>query len=127
MEEEIKKEEETKEEIKQEVKEPERPLDKMTAIELREIAMGIEGVTGAHAMKKEELLKIIKEARGIKDEGPARKKAEVKKEISAAQIKQKIALLRKAKEAALTSRDRRKVDVFRRRINRLKKLSRRAA
>ena len=70
------KEEEIKEEVKTEAKEEspatetipeEKPLDKMTAPELREIAREIPGVTGATAMKKAELLSIIKKHRGIEE------------------------------------------------------------
>ena len=68
MEEEIKKEE-TQEEKKEEQVAPEKPLDKMTVIELREFALAKDlGITGVHAMKKEELLPAVKEALGIKDE-----------------------------------------------------------
>ena len=71
MEEEVKKDET---EQKQE-ETPEKPLDKMTATELREFALNkkLEGLTGVHAMKKEELLKAIKDALGIKEEEPAKK------------------------------------------------------
>ena len=52
-------EEEKKEEIQEgKEQEQEKPLDKMTAKELREIAIEIPGVTGVHAMKKEQLLEI---------------------------------------------------------------------
>jgi len=124
MEEETKKEA-VQEEVKQEEKAPEKPLDKMTAIELREIAAGIEGVTGVTAMKKEELLKIIKQARGIKDEAPVKKGAG--KGVDASKMKQKIGLLKKEKKAARAAKERKKVDILRRRINRLKKMTRRAA
>jgi hypothetical protein len=35
---------------------PEKALEKMTAKELREVAAGIPEITGAHGMKKDELL-----------------------------------------------------------------------
>ena len=67
--------EETKTETTaEERKLPEKPLEKLTAPELREIAKGF-GVEGTHAMKKEELITVLKEAYGIKDEGPDRKSA----------------------------------------------------
>ena len=123
-------EEETKQEETQaeEEKAPEKPLDKMTATELREIALGIEGITGVHAMKKEELLKAVKEARGIVDEEPAKKtKKAPKVEASVEALKQKIVSLKKEKKAARESKDKKKVDIYRRRINRLKKKTRKAA
>ena len=92
----------------------------------REIAKEIEGVTGAHAMKKEELLEIIKKDRGIKDETPAKKKAP-KHEKNAKELKQEIVGLKDEKREARASKDKKKVDVLRRRMNRLKKRTRKAA
>ncbi|MFC1822698.1 transcription termination factor Rho [Thermodesulfobacteriota bacterium] len=130
MTEEIEKEEaqeEQKEEQKKEKKdEIEKPLDKMTAPELREVAKGIEGVTGVHAMKKDQLLEIIKEDRGIKDEIPAKKKIS-KHEDNVKELKQKIVALKEEKREARASKDKKKVDVLRRRMNRLKKRTRKVA
>jgi hypothetical protein len=47
----------------------EKPLDKMTATELRKYALDTGEISGVHGMNKEELLTAIKEAKGIKDEG----------------------------------------------------------
>ena len=47
----------------------EKPLDKMTATELRKYALDTGEISGVHGMNKEELLSAIKEAKGIKDEG----------------------------------------------------------
>ncbi len=99
----------------------EKPLEKMTAKELREIAMEIEGVTGVHAMNKGELIQVIKEARGIVDE----KKKE--KSIDVRAIKAKIKELKKKREEARAAGDKRMVDILRRKISRLKKKTRRAA
>jgi len=122
MEEEIK-----KEEIKEEEKE--KPLDKMTATELREMALGIPEITGAHAMKKEDLLEAIKKAKGIEDEVSVKKrgKTALKQEVSIKDLKKKIAYCKKDKEAARLAGDRKKMDILRRQINRLKKQTRRAA
>ena len=133
MEEEVKKEEgqeEIKGEIKKEIKEEkEKPLDKMTATELREIARDIPGVAGVHAMKKEQLLEIVKEAKGIKDEEPVkkRKKKAPKQEVGVKELRRKIVRLKEEKEAARQAKDRGRVEIFRRRINRLKKRTRKAA
>ena len=43
----------------------EKPLEKMTATELRGIAKETPGITGAHGMNKAELLAEIRKARGI--------------------------------------------------------------
>ena len=119
-------EEETKKEKKQAT---ERPLDKMTAIELRKIAREIPGVTGVHAMKKDKLLAVVKEHRGIKDEGPVKKE---KKKLAKAMpdvkgLKGKITQLRQEKEVARGQMDRKRVDMLRRRISRLKRQTRKAA
>jgi hypothetical protein len=127
MEEEIK-QEEVQEEKKEEKREKEKPLDKMTATELREIALEIPDIDGAHAMKKEDLLKAIKKARGIEDEEPVkRKKKAVKQGVDVRALKEKITQLKTEKESLRGEKDRKKVDVLRRRINRLKKRTRKAA
>lgn len=122
MEEEINKEE-VKEKSQEEI---EKPLDKMTVKDLKEIALEIPGLTGVHAMKKDELLKIIKEARGIEEEAPIEKRKEkvLKQEVSVRELKQKVARLKEEKGASRKAKDRKRVDLLRRRINRLKKQTR---
>ena len=139
MEEEIKEEEtaeketveEKKEEKSEEVQAPaaeeEKPLDKMIVKELREIAKVIPGVTGVTAMKKDELLSLIKEYRGIEDEKPAKKKKTVKTDLTVKELKEKAAGLREARKSAMEQNDKNKVKVLRRRINRIKKQTRKAA
>ncbi len=57
---------------KKEMKEKkEKPLDRMTATELRKYALELGEITGVHGMNKEELLRAIKEVKGIVDEGTA--------------------------------------------------------
>jgi len=125
MEEEIKKEE-SQEEKKEEQAVPEKPLDKMTVIELREFSLNKNlGISGVHAMKKEELLPAIKEALGIKDEEPAKKGVEVKATVG--EMKKKILLLKEEKKTAISSKDKTRINVLRRRINRLKKRSKKVA
>jgi uncharacterized protein YpiB (UPF0302 family) len=124
MEEEIKKEE-SQEEKKEETV-PEKPLDKMTVIELREFALAKNlGIVGVSAMKKEELLPAIKEALGIKDEEPAKKAVEVKATVG--EMKKKVLLLKEEKKTAISTKDKKKINVLRRRINRLKKRSKKVA
>jgi outer membrane murein-binding lipoprotein Lpp len=126
--------EETKEEVTETppVKVPEfkKPLDKMTAIELREVALEIPGVEGVHAMKKEELLPIIREYYGIEEEGgvaKGKKKKVQKAAASIQELKAKMSQLRGKREAIRAARDRKQADTLRRRINRLKKQTRKAA
>jgi preprotein translocase subunit SecD len=109
-----------KNEIREQVKA--KGIEKMTAPELREIAMKIPGVQGAHAMDKEKLIEIIKDFLEIKEE----KKPKAGKE-KIREIKQKIRQLKKQKEEALKNKDKKQVQILRRRINRLKKLTRKLA
>lgn len=126
MEEEAKKEE-SQEEKKEEPLAAEKPLDKMTAIELREFALKKNiGISGVHAMKKEELLPAIKEALGIKVEEPSKKK-DLKGEGGVRELKQKIHLLKEEKQVAISAKDKKKVNVLRRRVNRLKKRTKKIA
>jgi hypothetical protein len=99
----------------------EKTLDRMTAKELREMALQIQGIVGVHAMNKNELIAAIKEAKGIVDE----KKRQTTTDVRA--IKQKIRELRGQKETLKEAGEKRKITTLRRRISRLKKKARRAA
>jgi len=104
-----------------------KPLDKMTAKELREVALGIPGITGVHAMKKEELLAAITEAWGIKEEEAPPKKAEkAKAGASVAELKARIREIKGKRAEAIKNKDKRMAKIFRRQISRLKKRTRRA-
>lgn len=107
----------------------EKPLDKMTAKELREVALKIPEITGVHAMKKEDLLAAIKQARGIPDEETAsKKKAKVAKgAVSVQALKLQIRRLKDEKAKACQGNDKARTDILRRRINRLKKRTRKVA
>lgn len=100
----------------------EKPIDKMTAKELREVAKEIDGLTGVHAMNKAELLAEVKKARGIEDEKPVKKK-----DRGVRELKLKIKELKAEREKALAANDKKMATVYRRRISRLKKQTRRAA
>jgi hypothetical protein len=50
----------------------EKPLEKMTAKELRDLAKEIPGITGAHGMNKPELLTEIKRRAASKKPAPKR-------------------------------------------------------
>ena len=101
--------------------EKEKPLDKMTVKELREIAKDIPGMSGVHAMKKDDLIAGIKKSRGIKDDLP--KKAAG----STRELKLKIKALKAERQAALEAKDKKKATIFRRRISKLKKKTRHIA
>ena len=94
----------------------EKPLEKMTATELRELAKEIPEITGAHGMNKAELVAAVKQARGIEDT-PG----------SVREIKAQIQKLKKDRAAALEAKDVRLATICKRKISRLKKKTRRAA
>ncbi len=100
----------------------EKPLDKMTAVELREVAKKIPEISGVHGMKKAELLEAIKKARRIED-----KKVTPSGSKAVLTIKKKIQALKLERQAALEAKDKKMATIYRRRISRLKKKSRRAA
>ena len=115
------KEAKKKKEAKEKEEPKAKPLDRMTAKELREVALGLEGIVGVHAMNKSELLAAVKKAKGIKDEKKRQTSVDVRT------IKVKIRELRSQKEALKEAGDKKKIKILRRRINRLKKKTRRAA
>ncbi len=98
-----------------------RPLEKMTATELRELGLTIPELTGVHGMNKAELISAIKKARGIEEETAVKGQnvRELKGKIKA--FKQEKIRLRD--EGA----DRKIINQLRRRISHLKKKTRRAA
>ena len=106
---------------KKEKEKKEKPLDRMTAKELRETALKIPEISGVHGMNKAELLAAVKEARGIVEEKPK------KSDVSVREIKKQIQALKVEKAAAHESDDTVKTKILRRRIGRLKKKTRRAA
>ncbi|MGD0915083.1 MAG: Rho termination factor N-terminal domain-containing protein [Thermodesulfobacteriota bacterium] len=109
----------------------EKPLEKMTAKELREMALGLSGIHGVHAMKKEELVEAIRKAKGIAEPESGKEKQIIAKRekvvLTIAELKQKVRELRMKKEEALQQKNWRMAEIVRKRISRLKKKTRRAA
>jgi len=109
----------------------EKSLDKLTAKELREMALGMPDIHGVHAMKKEELITAIRAARGITEpEVKKEKRVFSKKEkivLTAAQLKEKVKALRTKREESLKQKNYKMAEILRRRIRRMKKKTRRAA
>jgi hypothetical protein len=99
----------------------EKPLDKMTVKELREVAKDIPEITGVHGMNKEDLLAAIKKAKGI-EEAPKKKTGASTKEL-----KDWINALKIKKAEAQQAKDKHKTAIYRRKISRLKKKTRHAA
>ena len=97
-----------------------KPLEKMTAKELREVGKEIPKITGVHGMNKAELVSAIKDARGIAEE-------KKKSDASVRDLKLKIKSLKAGRDAAHEAKDRKRATIYRRRISRLKKRTRRAA
>jgi hypothetical protein len=103
-------------------------LEKLTIKELREIAAEIPHERAIIDMKKEELVAFIKEARGIKDETPAKKKKHIVKiKMTKPELKTRIRELKILKGQALESNENKKVVVLRHQISQLKKKSRHIA
>ena len=98
-----------------------KPLEKMTVTDLREMAKEIPEITGVHGMKKEELIVAIKKSKGIVDE-PAKKT-----DATLGEIKKKIKTVKTQRLAAIEAKDKKMAKIYKRRISRLKKKSRKAA
>ena len=102
--------------------EKETSLEKLTVKELKEMALAMGGITGVTAMKKEELLAAIKEAKGIPiqktREKPVDTIVEIKKKMRELRVKR--AELREAGKVEKTG-------LLKKRLSRLKKKTRRLA
>jgi len=99
----------------------EKPLEKMTAKELRELGKQIPAITGVYGMNKAELISAIKQARGIEEKAGKTADSQIR------EIKKKIRQLKAEREAAIEAKDEKMADIYRRRIIRLKKKTRKAA
>ncbi len=100
---------------------PQKPLEKITVKDLREMAKEIPEITGVHAMKKDELIVAIKQAKGIKDE-PVKKA-----DATVGDIKKTIRAIKAQRQTAIESKDKKMARIYKRRISRLKKKTRKAA
>jgi len=99
----------------------EKPLEKMTVTDLREMAKDITEISGVHGMKKEELIAAIKKSKGI-IEKPVKKT-----DASLGEIKKKIKAVKTQRLTAIETKDKKMAKIYKRRISRLKKKSRRTA
>ena len=104
---------------KEKAEKKERPLEKMTAKELRDLALTIPEIVGVHGMNKEEVLSAIKKSRGIAEDKKAGR--------SMRELKEKIKELRGRRVEMQEKKERNNLDRLRRRISRLKKQTRQAA
>ena len=98
-----------------------KPLDKMTVKELKEVALEIPEITGVHGMNKSDLLSAIKAAKGIEE------KVKKKGSGSVREVKRQIKALKIKRNEATAEKDSKMATIYRRRISRLKKKSRKVA
>lgn len=107
-----------------------KPIEKMTVIELRDVAKEL-GAVGTSGMKKEELLTFIREAKGLPEERPkkaaGKKKVKGKVTYTVKELKKKIDDRKGKRAAALEQGDARMATIYKRQINRLKKRTRKLA
>ena len=107
------------EELTLEALELKKPLEKMTAKELRQLAMEkIPQIVGASGMEKEELISKIKEVLGISEESAV---SPYKEQIS--ELKKEIKKLRMAK-LEIPRKNRKERDKIRKKIKKLRRKTR---
>ena len=108
----------------------EKDLEKMTAVELRELALKeYPEITGVHALEKEELVAAIHKARGeaVKETKKKRVKVAVKIKVDKKELKKQIRQLRTEKAKLLEGHDKKRLTKIRKKIKRLKRLTKKAA
>jgi len=114
--------------MKEERSMDETDLEKMTATELRELALKqYPDITGAHALKKEELIEAIHKARGEGVKEAKEEKMAVKVGIDKKELKKQIRLLKSEKDKLLHEKDKKALAKVRKKIKKLKRLTKRAA
>jgi hypothetical protein len=97
-----------------------RPLEKMTVKELREIGLLVPSMVGVHSMKKAELVEQLTEVYGLE--------TDTKKKIEGiGEVKAKIKAFKALRAEAQKEGDKNQINVYRRKINRLKKQTRKLA
>ena len=100
----------------------------MTAVELRELALKeYPNLTGVHALKKEELVLAIRQARGEVIKEIKKKKTAGKVKADKKEIKKRLRQLKEKKNELLAGGSKKDLIRLRRRIKRLKRLTQKAA
>jgi len=103
---------------KEQKEKKEKPLDRWTVKELREEALKIPDIQGVHGMNKEEIISLLRKARGIAE-------PESTKVGSVRETKAKIVELRKLRdEERVQGASRERLSILRRKISRLKRQTR---
>ncbi len=99
----------------------EKPLEKQTVKELREMARDIEGIHGVSAMKKDELIDAIKTAKGIPLKTVRKESVanitDVKKQIKL--LKQEIADIREKGDKIAARQIRKKIGKLKKRTKKM--------
>jgi phosphoglycerate dehydrogenase-like enzyme len=98
----------------------EKPLDKMTVKELRDLAKESTDLTGVYGMNKPELVSEIKKARGIVEEVSGKSNSTVR------EIKKKMRELKVVQATAVSEDNLRMARIYKKKIIRLKKQTRKA-
>ncbi len=102
-------------------------LEKMTATDLRDYAhKNHPDITGVHAMKKEDLVAAIHKARGEAVPEKGKKKAAVKAAVTKKELKQQIRTLKSEKASLLEANNKAGLLRLRKKMKRLKRLTKRA-
>lgn len=99
--------------------EKQKPLEKMTVKDLRDLAKQETDLQGVFGMNKAELIGAISKARGIVLEEPKKASSSVR------EIKAKMRGLKAVRENVLKETNEKMAGILKKRINRLKKLTRR--
>ena len=108
--------------------EEKKELEKMTAVELRELALkDYPSITGVHALKKEELVLAIHQARGEDLKEIKKKKAAGKVKADKKEVKKQLRQLKEKKSELLAGGSKKDLMRLRRKIKRLKRLTQKAA
>ncbi|OPY05421.1 MAG: hypothetical protein A4E67_01938 [Syntrophaceae bacterium PtaB.Bin038] len=102
--------------------EKEKQLEKLTVKELKEMALAMGGISGVTAMKKEELIAAIRQARGL----PAKQMRE-RPVDTIVEVKRRIRESRAQREELREAGRRAEATRLNRKISRLKKKTRRLA
>jgi len=99
----------------------EKPLEKHTVKELKEMARAIEGIHGVSAMKKEELIDAIKAAKGVPLKTVRKKSVaniiDVKKKIKL--LKQEVADIREKGDKIVARKIRKKIGKLKKRTRKM--------
>jgi len=116
-------------EIKKKDQSESKSLEKMTVKELRALALEIPRSVAVTDMKKEDLIALIKQSRGLRDEGAKKKekKGIVKVVKTKGELKAAIRQLKIKRVDAQGRHDKKGADQLRLQISRLKKMTRRVA